>query len=210
MPVEVLVADDHEMVREGIRALLEREGFRVVADASDGRQAVAEATTHRPDLAVLDVSMPVMNGLETVESMGRLSPDTKIVVLTRHDEDDYVMAAIRAGVKGYVLKSQPSSELVRAMRDVAAGGFYLSPRVSGFVVGSLMSRPQTAREPLSARERQMLKLIAEEHSTKECASLLDISVKTAESHRTRLMQKLGIHTTAGLVRYAVRHHVVEV
>jgi DNA-binding NarL/FixJ family response regulator len=198
------------MVREGIRALLEREGFQVVADASDGRQAVAEARAHRPELAVLDMSMPVMNGLETVESIGREAPDTKIVVLTRHDEDDYVMAAIRAGVKGYVLKSQPASELIRAMRDVSAGGLYLSPRVSGLVVGSLMSRSHTPQDPLSARERQMLKLIAEEHSTKECASLLEISVKTAESHRTRLMQKLGIHTTAGLVRYAVRHHVVEV
>ena len=198
------------MVREGIRALLEREGFQVVADASDGRQAVAAAKAHGPDLAVLDMSMPVMNGLETVETIARESSGTKIVVLTRHDEDDYVLAAVRAGVKGYVLKSQPASDLVRAMRDVAAGGLYLSPRVSGLVIGSLMSRTQTSQDSLSARERQILKLIAEEHSTKECASLLEISVKTAESHRTRLMQKLGIHTTAGLVRYAVRHHVVEV
>jgi DNA-binding NarL/FixJ family response regulator len=161
-------------------------------------------------MAVLDMSMPIMNGLETALELRRLSPRTKSIVLSRHDEVDYVLAAMRAGVKGYVLKSQSVFELLQALNDVSTGGVYLSPAVSGVVVDAVRTNSSPAEDPLTARERQVLKLIAEGYSTKECASILGVSVKTADSHRTRLMRKLGIHGTAGLVRYAVRRHLAEV
>jgi DNA-binding NarL/FixJ family response regulator len=206
----VLIADDHALVREGIGILIARGGFTVVAEASNGREALDQASSYQPDMAVLDMSMPIMNGLETALELRRLSPRTKSIVLSRHDEVDYVLAAMRAGVKGYVLKSQSVFELLQALNDVSTGGVYLSPAVSGVVVDAVRTNSSPAEDPLTARERQVLKLIAEGYSTKECASILGVSVKTADSHRTRLMRKLGIHGTAGLVRYAVRRHLAEV
>ena len=210
MDISVLIADDHQLVRESLTTLITREGFHVVAEASNGQEAVARASTHRPDVAVLDMSMPVMNGLEAAEALGRSSPNTKSVVLTRYDDHEHVIAAIRAGIRGYVLKSQSALELIQAMRDVCAGGFYLSPRISGVIIDAFRRDPQTTDDRLTSRERQVLKLIAEGYSTKECAAMLEISAKTADSHRTRLMRKLDIHQTAGLVRYAIRHRLAEV
>jgi DNA-binding NarL/FixJ family response regulator len=206
----VLIADDHALVREGIGILIARGGFSVVAEASNGQEALTHASSHQPDMAVLDMSMPIMNGLETAQELRRLSPRTKSIVLSRHDGIDYVLAAMRAGIKGYVLKSQSVVELLQALNDVSTGGFYLSPGVSGVVVDAVRTKPTIVDDPLTGRERQVLKLIAEGYSTKECATILGVSVKTADSHRTRLMRKLGIHGTAGLVRYAVRHHIAEV
>jgi DNA-binding NarL/FixJ family response regulator len=207
----VLIADDHALVREGIGILITRGGFTVVAEASNGQEALAHASSCQPDMAVLDMSMPIMNGLETAQELRKLSPQTRSIVLSRHDGVDYVLAAMRAGIKGYVLKSQSVVELLQALNDVSTGGVYLSPGVSGVVVDAVRSNSAVPGEdPLTGRERQVLKLIAEGYSTKECATVLGISVKTADSHRTRLMGKLGIHGTAGLVRYAVRHHLAEV
>ena len=207
----VLIADEHALVREGIGILITRGGFTVVAEASNGQEALAHASSYQPDMAVLDMSMPIMNGLETAQELRKLSPRTRSIVLSRHDGVDYVLAAMRAGIKGYVLKSQSVVELLQALNDVSTGGVYLSPGVSGVVVDAVRSKSAVPDEgPLTGRERQVLKLIAEGYSTKECASVLGISVKTADSHRTRLMGKLGIHGTAGLVRYAVRHHLAEV
>ena len=206
----VLIADDHALVREGIGILLTRGGFTVVAEASNGQEALTQASSHQPDMAVLDMSMPIMNGLETALELRRLSPRTRSIVLSRHDGVDYVLAAMRAGIKGYVLKSQSVFELLQAMNDVSTGGVYLSPAVSSVVVDAVRTNASPADDPLTARERQVLKLIAEGYSTKECATILGVSVKTADSHRTRLMRKLDIHGTAGLVRYAVRHHLAEV
>lgn len=207
----VLIADDHALVREGIGILITRGGFTVVAEASNGQEALAKASSYQPDMAVLDMSMPIMNGLETAQELRKLSPRTRSIVLSRHDGVDYVLAAMRAGIKGYVLKSQSVVELLQALNDVSSGGFYLSPGVSGVVVDAVRSKAAMPDDgPLTARERQVLKLVAEGYSTKECATVLGVSVKTADSHRTRLMRKLGIHGTAGLVRYAVRHHLAEV
>jgi DNA-binding NarL/FixJ family response regulator len=206
----VLIADDHALVREGIGILITRSGFTVIAEASNGQEALAHASTHQPDMAVLDMSMPIMNGLETAQELRKVSPRTRAIVLSRHDGVDYVLAAMRAGIRGYVLKSQSVVELLQALNDVSTGGFYLSPGVSGIVVDAMRSKDAPVDDPLTTRERQVLKLIAEAYSTKECASILGVSVKTADSHRTRLMRKLGIHGTAGLVRYAVRHHLAEV
>ena len=206
----VLIADDHALVREGIGILIERGGFTVVAEASNGQEALAQASSHQPDMAVLDMSMPIMNGLETAHELRRLSPRTKSIVLSRHDGVDYVLAAMRAGIRGYVLKSQSVLELLQALNDVSMGGVYLSPGVSGVVVDAVRANSSPVDDPLTGRERQVLKLVAEGYSTKECATILGVSVKTADSHRTRLMRKLDIHGTAGLVRYAVRHHLAEV
>jgi DNA-binding NarL/FixJ family response regulator len=206
----VLIADDHALVREGIGILIMRGGYTVVAEASNGQEAVEHAYSHQPDMAVLDMSMPIMNGLEAAQELRRLSPRTKSIVLSRHDGVDYVLAAMRAGIKGYVLKSQSVVELLQALNDVSTGGFYLSPGVSGVVVDAVRTKSSPVDDPLTARERHVLKLIAEGYSTKECATILGVSVKTADSHRTRLMRKLSIHGTAGLVRYAVRHHFAEV
>ena len=210
MPVKVLIAEDHQIVREGLKALLVREGLEVVGEASNGQEAVRMAASCQPDIAVLDLSMPVMNGLEALPDLVRESPKTKALLLTRHDLDEYVLAAVRAGAKGFVLKSQSATDLVQAIAEVHEGGFYMSPGVSKVMVDALLSRSHEPDKRLTMRERQVVKLVAEGHSTKQIATLLGISVKTAESHRTRLMQKLDIHSTAGLVTYAYRHGLIEI
>jgi DNA-binding NarL/FixJ family response regulator len=209
MPIRIVLADDHVLVRQGLKSLLEREGFQVVAEAVNGQEAISHVQSLQPDLAVMDISMPTLNGLDAARQMTRSSPKTKTILLTQHDEPQYVSEALEAGVKGYVLKNQVASDLVLAIRQVSRGQVYLSPGVSGAVMEAYQSKSKKSPNPLTLRERQVLQLIAEGKSTKDVASLLGISVKTAESHRTRLMQKLDIHETASLVLYAVRHGIVQ-
>ncbi len=209
MPLKILLADDHEIVRDGLRALLEREGFTVVGEASDGREAVKLAQDQQPDVAVLDLAMPSLNGVDAAKEIAHVSPKTKAVLLTVHAEDQYVLTALRAGISGYVLKTKATADLVQAIKEVSLGKTYLSPGVSGAVVQAYLARAEIPPDPLSSRERQVLQLIAEGKTTKEVATVLVISVKTAESHRTRIMQKLDIHETASLVRYAVRQGLVQ-
>ncbi len=209
MAIRVFLADDHVLVRQSLKTLLEREGLQVVGEASDGQEALRLVGTLRPDIAVMDISMPILNGLDAARELGRSVPKTKSILLTQHDEDQYISEALEAGVKGYVLKSQVASDLVQAIQQVSRGNVYLSPGVSGAVLEAYRYKSQRSSDPLTARERQVLQLIAEGKSTKDVASLLGISVKTAESHRTRLMQKLDIHETASLVRYAVRRGMVQ-
>ncbi|HKV25410.1 MAG TPA: response regulator transcription factor [Candidatus Acidoferrum sp.] len=209
MPIRVVLADDHVLVRQGLKSLLEREKFQVVGEASDGQEAVRLVESLHPDIAVIDISMPVQNGIETVRELAHSNPKTRTILLTQHEEDQYIYEALEAGVKGYVLKNQVSSDLVHAIQSACAGSVYLSPGVSRAVVEGFRNKSQRPSDPLTVRERQVLQLIAEGKSTKDVASLLGISVKTAESHRTRLMQKLDIHETATLVRYAVRRGLVE-
>jgi two-component system, NarL family, response regulator NreC len=209
MSLRIILADDHEIVRDGLRALLEREGFAVVGEAWDGREAVKLAQDHQPDVAVLDLAMPSLNGIDAAKEIVRVSPKTKSVLLTVHAEDQYVLTALRAGISGYVLKTKATADLVRAIKEVSQGKTFLSPGVSGAVVQAYLSKTDFPPDPLSSRERQVLQLIAEGKSTKEVATILGISVKTAESHRTRLMEKLDIHETASLVLYAVRQGLVQ-
>jgi DNA-binding NarL/FixJ family response regulator len=209
MPVSVILAEDHVIVRQGLRGLLDREGFSVVGEASNGQEAVAVAAEKRPEVAVLDLGMPVMNGLDAAQAIARSSANTRSILLTRHKDHQYVLTALRAGVRGYVLKSQAVTDLIQAIRQVFRGEVYLSPGVSRAVVDAFLSKSSLPEERLSARERQVAKLIGEGHTTKELAAILGISVKTAESHRTRLMQKLDVHSTAELVRYAIRQGLVE-
>jgi DNA-binding NarL/FixJ family response regulator len=209
MGLSVILAEDHVLVRQGLRSLLDREDFTVLGEASNGQEAVRLATEKQPDIAVLDLGMPLMNGLEAAQEIARGSGRTKVVLLTRHDDDQYVLAALRFGVRGYVLKSQAVYDLIQAIKQVFRGEFYLSPGVSRVVVDAFLSKTDVPEERLTVRERQVVKLVGEGKTTKEAAAFLGISVKTAESHRTRLMQKLGIHSTAELVRYAVKHGLIE-
>ncbi len=209
MPIQVLLADDHQIVRQGLRAMLEHEGFKVVGEAADGREAIRLAESTHPDVVILDLAMPALNGLDAARDILRGSPRTKAILLTMHTEDPYVLEALRAGVSGYVLKTQATVDLVQAIREVMRGAIYLSPGVSKAVVEAYRNKSDLPPDPLSPREREVLQLVAEGKTTKEVAALLGISVKTAESHRTRIMSKLGIHETAGLVRYAIRRGIVQ-
>jgi DNA-binding NarL/FixJ family response regulator len=204
-----VLADDHVLVRQSLKALLEREGIQVTGEASDGQELVHVASKLRPEVAVVDISMPLMNGLDAARELQKSAPKTKTILLTRHDEDQYVLEALRAGVKGYVLKNQAANDLVHAIHQVCRGGFYLSPGVSQTVVQAYLSKTDVPPDPLTARERQVLQLIGEGKSTKDVASLLGVSTKTAESHRARLMRKLDIHETASLVRYAIRRGLIQ-
>ena len=209
MTIKVLLADDHGIVREGLRAILEREGFDVVGEAANGMEAVAMGKEHQPHVAVLDFDMPQMNGITTAQELARVSPRTRTVLLTMHTDRQYVVGALRAGIHGFVIKSQASADLVEAIRIVHDGTPYLSPGISATVVEAFADPGQAANPGLTARERQVLQLVAEGKSTKEAARILSISAKTAESHRTRVMAKLDVHDTASLVRYAIREGFIQ-
>jgi two-component system, NarL family, response regulator NreC len=209
MPIRVLIADNHVIVRQGLKAYLERGGIQVIGEASDGQEAVSVATKLLPDIAILDIGMPILNGIDAARELRQSLPKTKTVLLTRHNEDQYVTAALRAGVRGYILKTQAATDLVQAIQQVSRGEIYLSPGISRALVEAFLSKTDLPEDPLTARERQVLQLVGEGKSTKEIAALLGISVKTAESHRSRLMQKLDIHEVASLVRYAVRRGVIQ-
>jgi len=197
------------MVREGLRAFLEKQGFQIVAEASDGLEVLRSVEKTAPDVAVIDISMPVLNGVDAARELKKSSPKTKVILLTQHDEDQYVSESLRAGVKGYVLKNQAAEDLVHAIQEVCRGSIYLSPNISRVVVDAYLSKTYDVTDPLSARERQVLQLVGEGKSTKDIAGHLGISVKTAESHRARLMKKLDIHETASLVRYAIRRGLIQ-
>jgi len=209
MPTRVLLADDHALVRQGLRTLLEKEGFQVAGEACDGQEVVLLAGAVNPDIAILDISMPLLNGVDAARELRRISPIIKVILLTRHDEPQYVTEALRAGVRGYILKSQAAADLIEAIRQVSYGRIYLSPNISRAVVDAFLSKTDPGADPLTARERQVLQMVGEGKSTKDVARLLGISTKTAESHRARLMRKLDIHETASLVRYAIRRGLVQ-
>jgi DNA-binding NarL/FixJ family response regulator len=205
IPIQILLADDHKVVREGFRALLEDHGFQIVGEASDGYEAVRLAREFKPAIAVLDLSMPLLSGIQACKEISRVSPLTRTIILTMYRDDQYVLDALRAGVAGYMLKSRAGKDLIEAIREVSAGSTYLGPEISHVVVKAYQSNVQPPlHTSLSSRETQVLQLVAQGKSTKEVASVLGISVKTASAHRASLMRKLDIHETAGLVRYAIR------
>ena len=209
MSLQIILADDHPIVRQGFKALLEREGFEVVGEASDGHEASRLAQTLRPDVAVLDLIMPGLNGLDAARAVLQASPRTKTILLTVHKEDQYVLGALQAGVKGYVLKTQAIMEVVQAIQQVARGGLYLSPAVAEAVVQAYLGKTELPLDLLTPREREVVQLVAEGKTTKEIAEVLGVSVKTAESHRANIMEKLDIHEIAGLVRYAIRRGLIQ-
>ena len=208
--IRVLLADDHALVRDGLRAVLSREpDLQVVGEATDGRQALRVAATAKPDVAVLDLSMPLLNGLDAARQLAARDQAPRTILITMHDEDRYVLDALRAGVRGYVLKKQAAADLVRAIHEVVAGRVYLSPGVGAAVAHAIRTGSVLPDERLTPREREVLQLVAEGRTTKEIAAILHVSVKTADTHRTRLMQKLDIHDIAGLTRYAIRLGLVQ-
>jgi len=208
--MRVLLADDHTLVRAGIRSLLEAmPGVEVVAESGDGREALDLIAKHRPDVALLDIGMPGLSGLEVAKRASDESPRTKIVILSMHADPTYVTQALRAGVAGYLLKGAAVSELPLAFQAVMRGETYLTPKVSRSVVeGFLRDTEPVPVEGLTARQREILQMIAEGHSTREIARVLNVSIKTIETHRSRLMDRLDIHDVPGLVRFAIRAGLV--
>jgi DNA-binding NarL/FixJ family response regulator len=209
MAARILLADDHVILRQGVKAVLEREGFEIAGQVTDGREAVRCAREIRPDVVVLDFSMPELNGLDAAREILREDRRARIIMLTRHTDDQYVLEALRTGIRGYVVKTQAAADLVQALHDVLRGLVYLSPLVSQAVVQAYLTRSDMPASPLSARERQVLQLVAEGCTNKEIAQRLGVSVKTAEAHRGHIMEKLDIHDTAGLVRYAIRQGLIQ-
>lgn len=209
MPVRLVLADDHLVLRQALKALLERRGVEVVADEADGRAAVAAVQRLLPDIAVLDVAMPVLNGVEAAREIARIAPHIPVILLSGIDDARFVPEALKVGVRGFVQKSQGADDLVRAIEEVQQGGLYVSPGASQAIVDAAIGNGRAAgggpgSGELTPRERQVLQLVGEGHTTKQVAQALSISVKTAEFHRGRLMKKLNIHDTANLVRYAIR------
>lgn len=209
MSLHIVLADDHVVVRQGLRAVLEREGFEIVGEAGDGLEAVQLVERLSPTVAVLDVAMPKLNGIDAAREIKKIHPQTRTILLTALTEDHYVLESLRAGIRGYVLKSRSAEELVEAIHAVCRGEVYLTPGVSGALVEAFIGGVKVPEPGLTDRERQVLQLVAEGKTTKEIAAVLNISVKTAESHRASIMQKLEIHDTAGLVRYAIRHGLIQ-
>jgi two-component system, NarL family, response regulator NreC len=209
--IKVLLVDDHTLLRQGLRAILEREAdIRVVGEASDGRDALRKATALRPDVVVMDISMPRVSGVEATRSIRSQLPDTRIVTLSMHEGEDYVESVLRAGATGYVLKDAPAKDLVTAIRAAREGGIHLDPRISASVVARYLEtrppeepRPATPEIPLTPREVEVLKLIASGQTNRAIAKHLTLSIKTVEAHRTRIMSKLNVHNVAGLTRYAL-------
>jgi NarL family two-component system response regulator LiaR len=210
--MRILLADDHTLFRAGIRSILERvPGVTVVAEAGDGREALDLLEEHRPDIALLDITMPGLNGLEVADRVESLSPGTKVIILSMHANEGYVAQALRAGVSGYILKDAASQDLELSLLAVARGETWLSPSISKQVVELFLRGDKPADDPLAsltARQREVLQLIAEGKSTKEIAFDLEISVKTVEAHRAQLMERLDIHDIPGLVRFAIRTGLV--
>jgi DNA-binding NarL/FixJ family response regulator len=207
-PTRVLVADDHTLVRAGIRSLLESiEGVEVVAESGDGHETLRLITQHRPDVALLDIGMPGLSGLEVARRTAGVSPRTRVIILSMHNDPSFVTQALRAGATGYLLKGASVEELPLAIQAVMRGETYLTPKVSRPVVDGFLRDTGEAAHPLSAltnRQREILQLVAEGKSTKQIAALLEVSIKTVETHRARLMERLDIHDVAGLVRFAIR------
>jgi DNA-binding NarL/FixJ family response regulator len=213
MQTTIVVADDHTIVREGIRKLLEaREDFQVVGEASDGEEAVQMILEKKPDVALMDIWMPRLSGIDATRRIGKRGLDTKVLVLSMHESRTYVEEVLRAGASGYILKSAASQDLLNAIDAVCNGASYLSPAITQQVVDAI-ARPGDAAPSgvamLTDREREVLQLIAEGLSSKEIAGMLGVSLKTVDSHRSNLMEKLDIHKVSGLVRFAIRAGLVE-
>ena len=214
MPTRILLADDHGVVRKGIRFLLERQqGMEVIGEAADGREAVRLAEASNPDVVIIDIAMPLLNGIEATAQILKRNPGVNVIVLSMHSDEDYLLSALNAGAKGYLLKESAEDDLVRAVQSVMKGTPYFSPEIAKTLLEDHMRflqqrNLQDTYEMLTEREREVLQLLAEGKSNKEVAGVLDISVYTVETHRMHLMQKLNLHNTAEIVLYAVRKKII--
>jgi two-component system response regulator NreC len=212
--IRILVADDHTLFRQGVRRVLqEQPGWEVVAEASDGAEAVRHAIEHEPNVAILDISMPRLNGIDATRQIVRRLPDVRVLIVSMHSDEVFVSQALQAGAHGFLLKDAADSDLIRAVADLSNGKSFFSPAVSKVVlddyVRQLAARGVTDRfETLSEREREVFQLIAEGHSNKDIAGVLNVSPGTVETHRARIMEKLDIHSVAEIVLYAVRKGII--
>ena len=212
--VRIVIAEDHTILRDGLRSLLSSDpNFEIVGEAGDGREAIKCVEKFRPDLILTDLSMPRMNGMEAIKEIKRQSPKTKVLVLTVHKAEEYILATFRAGANGYLLKDSTHAELVMAVKKVLSGKQYISPEISekvieGYLEGKKTLKSQTSWETLTQREREILKLIAEGYKNKEIAEDLCISVKTVEKHRANLMEKLDLHSIQALTAFAIEKGLV--
>ena len=214
--LKILIADDHDIVRRGLRSLVEDQpGWEVCADAGTGRQAVEKALALKPDICVLDITMPELNGLEATRQIRRAQPTTEILVLTVHETEELVREVLKAGARGYILKSDAGRDLVAAIQAISQKKTYFNPKVAKLVSESFLKTGAAAPDdeivnnPLTPREREIVQLLAEGKANKEVADILGISVKTAETHRTNIMRKLHFHSIGELVRYAIRNKIVQ-
>jgi two-component system response regulator NreC len=211
----VLIVDDHTILRAGLRMLLNAHpDIEVVGEASDGNQAVVSAQRLQPDVILMDIAMPECNGIEATRQIKRLMPETRVLVLTMHENEEYLFQVLRAGASGYILKEAADTELVTAIRVVYSGRFYLSPSAQSIMVGDYLQRVRTGEErdsygALTEREREILKLVAEGYTNNQIAERLTISPKTVDTHRTHIMDKLNLHSRAELVKYAIRRGLLE-
>jgi DNA-binding NarL/FixJ family response regulator len=212
--IRILIGDDHTLLRQGLRKILEEQpGWQIIAEAGDGREAVRHAIALRPDVAVLDIGMPLLNGIEATRQIVRRSPSVRILILSMHSDEAYVVRVLQAGAKGYLLKDSADTDLIRAVAAVAAGKSFFSPAVAGVMLDDYVRRLAEKGlgdryDLLSEREREIFQLIAEGHSNKEIADLLSVSPSTIETHRAHILEKLDIHNIAELVLYAVRRGVI--
>lgn len=210
----IVLVEDHTILREGLRSLLhEHDNLEVIGEAADGRTAIRLILSKKPDLVLMDLSMPKMNGFEAIREIKKTESDIKIIALTVHNTEEYILMTLQAGADGYVLKDATHDELIMAIRQVLSGKRFLSPSVSGKVIagyleGKKNATPQTQMDMLTQREREVLKLIAEGYKNKEVADFLCISLKTVEKHRANLMRKLDLHNTSALTLYAVEKGLV--
>jgi len=213
-PLSILIADDHAVVRAGLRILLEsRSRWQVCAEAADGRDAVEKAAKHKPHIAILDIGMPLLNGVEATRQIRKASPATEILILTMHESDDLVQQVVEAGARGYILKDEADRVLLDAVQALSQHKPFFSVRVSEAAVTAIIAdasdSAKSSRSRLTPREREILQLLAEGKSNKEVANLLNISVNTAEAHRANIMLKLDFHSLAELVMYAIRNNIIQ-
>jgi DNA-binding NarL/FixJ family response regulator len=206
----ILIADDHEVVRSGLRAILEAQpNWEVVAEAADGKQAILQAIELKPDVAVLDYSLPLVNGIEVTRQIRTRLPKTEVLIFTMHDNEMLIEELLKAGARGYVLKSEAKRHLIGAIESLASHKPFFTPHLSEALLHSFLAKPNQSGSPLTNRERGVVQLIAEGQTNKGVAKLLDISLKTVETHRSHVMHKLDLHSSAALVRYAIRNKLVE-
>ena len=210
----ILIADDHDIVRRGLRALVQEEpSWQIVADVQDGRSAVVKSQELKPDIAILDIGMPSLNGLDATKQIVKVNPNTKVLILTMHDSEQLIQNVLNAGARGYLMKSDAGRDLVVAIRALLLGQTFFTQKVAQIVLDTFTGRKMTTTEgefqSLTAKEREVVQLLAEGKSSKEAADVLKVSTKTLETHRSNIMRKLGCHSVTEVVRYAIRNHLAQ-